>query len=394
VATQLNPDSVAHPGSAFASTGGVRLATAWIISRPADLAWLIGGALAGYAAFFLHAGLQWDMVLVWFLWTITLDSPHFFGTYARTYFDREEWRQRRGLLLGSLGVLLVGPLVLLLCYGLLQSGSMYYRLPFFALIAMVQIWAYWHVVRQHYGILALYRRKNGDSAALDRHIDNAFLYVSLWAAFLIFVIRHPESRQALGMAQELGVWETPLILGALAGVGVVFLLFFWRQLQTWQRRKPLNVPKILFLAAVVPLHLVICCSEAVLAAPLLAFALFVTIFHDIQYHALVWFYQKNRYRGNDASQYGAAAWLGKRFVNYALAAIAMGTLLGFLGCSLEIFPGCAPVLSSSSITLFGEITVRDILFTVFLAFLMHHYLLDQFIWRPSKDSRLQRDLNI
>ena len=366
----------------------------WIISRHADLVWLIGGALAGYAMFYLHAVLHADMLAVWFVWLIILDSPHFFGTYARTYFDREEWHRRRGLLLGSLGLFLVGPLLLFISFALFQSGAANYRWPFLALVAIVHVWAYWHVVRQHYGILALYRRKNRDLDPLDRCIDNLFLYVSLLAPFLAFVVRHPDSRQALGLPVAYGTWEGRWTGMTVAAVVIVLFLFILRQVHRRQQQQPLNLPKILFLGAVIPLHLLICYSSAVLTAPLLGFALFVTIFHDIQYHALIWFYQKNRYRGSDAVRYGFASWLGKRFLHYVAAAILMGTILGFLGCLLDVIPGCSPMLLTGAIPLFGEFTIREFLFTVFLGFMMHHYLLDQFIWRPSRDSHLQRDLHL
>jgi len=88
----------------------------WIVSPRADLLWFIGGALGGYLLLYLHAGLGLDMITVWFLWVVLLDSPHFFGTYSRTYFDREEWQRRRKLLLGSLAWFLVGPAVLGLSY--------------------------------------------------------------------------------------------------------------------------------------------------------------------------------------------------------------------------------------------------------------------------------------
>src|SRR5262245_13888874 len=93
-------------------TGVSRLKTNWIISKRSDLLWFIGGALAGYAMFYLHAGLQLDMVTVWFLWVVFLDSPHFFGTYVRTYFDKEEFQARKKLLLGSIAWLGFGPLMI------------------------------------------------------------------------------------------------------------------------------------------------------------------------------------------------------------------------------------------------------------------------------------------
>ena len=69
-------------------------------------------ALSGYALFFMHAGLGWDMVRIWFLWVVLLDSPHLFGTFSRTYLDRREFQQRKKLLTWSLLWFLAGTILL------------------------------------------------------------------------------------------------------------------------------------------------------------------------------------------------------------------------------------------------------------------------------------------
>jgi len=183
------------------------------------------------------------------------------------------------------------------------------------------------------------------------------------------------------------------VTSALA-VALVAAAFALRQFHRWRLGLPLNVPKALFLLAVVPLHVTVCYSEAVLTAPVLGFAAFVTIFHDVQYHALVWFYQRNRYRPDEVGRYGPAAWVGRSFLTFMTCALAVGAVMGLAVCGLDVQPGCVPFLRTSQITLFADVTWRDLLFGVFLGFLMHHYFIDQFIWRPSRDGGLQRDLKL
>ena len=372
----------------------------WIVGQRFDLVWFVGGALSGYAMFFLHAGLSLDMLTVWFVWFVCLDSPHFFGTYSRTYLDREQWRERRGLLLGSLALFLVPPLVLLASFAMHRIGLPHATAGLVALAAVVNLWAYWHVVRQHYGIMALYQRKNDDTDPSDRRIDSLLLYTGLLAPFAAFLVRHPETRAVLGLApmRDAGAWEASFVRAVVAtsatAVVVVALVFASRQLQRWRLGLAVNVPKTLFLSAVVPLHLSIGYSEAVLTAPILGFAAFVTIFHDVQYHAIVWFYQRNRYRNDDAARFGPAAWVGRSFVTFMACALTSGAIMGFASCSLGVQPGCTPLLDTSAMTLFGDVTFRDLFFGVFLGFLMHHYFLDQFIWRPSRDERLRLDLDL
>jgi len=364
----------------------------WIVGQRFDLVWFVGGALTGYAMFFLHAGLSLDMLTVWFVWFVLLDSPHFFGTYSRTYLDREQWRERRGLLLGSLALFLVAPLVLLTSFAMHRAGLPHATAGLVALAAGVNLWAYWHVVRQHYGFMTLYQRKNDDTDPSDRRIDSLLLHIGLLAPFVAFLVRHPETRAVVGLAPMTNLGA--VVTASAITVVVVAFVFAARQVQRWRLGLPVNVPKILFLAAVVPLHLSIGYSESVLTAPILGFAAFVTIFHDVQYHAIVWFYQRNRYRNGDAARYGPAAWVGRSFVTFMACALASGAIMGFAGCSLGVQPGCTPLADTSGMTLFGGVSLRDLFFGVFLGFLMHHYFLDQFIWRPSRDERLRLDLDL
>ena len=393
-----------------------RFSINWIVSRQADLLWFIGGALAGYGMFFLHAGLRLDMVTVWFIWVIFLDSPHFFGTYLRTYFDREEWQNRRPLLIGSLAWFLVGPAMIGLSYLLYQLQFANYTLPFFLFVLFFNLWAYWHVVRQHFGILSLYKRKNQDFDLPDTRVDKALLYVGLLAPFLAYILRHPEAREAIGLSSALPAypllsgpaalfsadylralhWEHYLIGLSVLALATVSGAFVVRQYQRWRRQLPLNLPKILFLAALIPLYAFICYSPAVLTAPLIAFSAFVTIYHDIQYHAIVWFYSRNRYHrpGVDQNQYGMAVKLSRNIFVYLGSGILMAAIFRLFGCSFEIHPGCGPLVLSSEQILFGGMTSRELLLTLLLGLPLHHYFIDQYIWRPSKDKGLQQDLKL
>ncbi|MCK4559714.1 MAG: hypothetical protein KAV45_08010 [Calditrichia bacterium] len=49
---------------------------------------------------------------------------------------------------------------------------------------------------------------------------------------------------------------------------------------------------------------------------------------------------------------------------------------------------------TSQITLFGDISTSEFLLDFVIGILLHHYFVDQYIWRPSKDKTLQEDLKI
>jgi len=394
--------------------------TKWIVGRKVDLSAFIGGALAGYLVYFMHAGLGWDMLLIYILFITFLDTPHFFGTYLRTYLDKQEFRARRRLLLGSLLWIPVGPFILLICYLLFTAGVAHYMAPFEAFVLAVGIWAYWHVVRQHYGFMRLYQVKNGETGLRDRRADGLLMHFGLMLPFFVFVIRHSESRQAFGLSatipampsiKELGgisgilsgswvgrvAWEHVAIGACTVALACLIGAFIWRQYCKWRQGDSLNVPKILLFGAVLPLHIVVCYSQSTLTAPLITFSAFVTIYHDIQYHVLVYCHQRNRFRdAATARASGIAAVFSKNVFIFAGTAVAFGLTVRCLGCSIQVFNGaqCFTPSIVANAHLFGSVSTDTLLGAFFLGFPCHHYFVDQFIWKPSGDKALRRDLNI
>lgn len=393
--------------------------TNWIISRQMDLAWFIGGAFAGYALFFMHAGMGWDMVGIWFLWVVFLDSPHFFGTISRTYLDKQEFRQRKKLLTWSLLWFTVGPAMILLSYALHEFGWSAYQLPWKAFLIFFGLWAYWHVTRQHYGFMRLYQKKNGDSNPVDARLDSALLYSGLLIPFLVFIVRHPEARVQFGLPEFVPAypslpggsrllapftseylfslaWEHWFVAVCASVVGTIVLVFIFRQFLRAYSGEKVNGPKILFLLAVVPLHIYVCFSDAVLTASLLAFAAFVTIFHDIQYHAIIWFHHRNRYHkeGVDKKKFGLAPKVSNNLATYFGCAIFFALIFRLLGCTFDVHPGCVPFVITSEIQMFGTVHTDALLKGFLLGFPLHHYFVDQFIWKTSKSKELRKDLKV
>jgi hypothetical protein len=370
-----------------------RLSVRWIADPRTDLPFLIGGALAGYALFATHAVLAWKVSNVWLAWYVLSNLPHFFGTYVRTYLDPVERRRRPALLYGSLAWALAGPLTLLASLGLYAAGvAGWHRVPLQGLFVFAALWAYWHVVRQHYGILSLYQRKNADPD--DRRLDAALLYIGLLAPLVALVLLHPEARRVLTLPVEPTWLENAIVWSCAAAVGVLGLTFFARQVDRLRRGEPVNVPKVLFMLAVVPLHVFVCFHPATRTAGLEGFAAYVTVFHDIQYQAIVWHAQKARLHrpGVDRKAHGLAALICSRLGIYLACAVSMGVVLWAIGCSLNVHPGCTPLVNAAAVPLFAELTLRELAGLTVLGFAMHHYFLDQFIWRPSKDEGLRREL--
>src|SRR5262245_29951221 len=120
----------------------------WIVSRTFDLTLFFGGAALSLLVLGLFV-LGAPIVALWWIWLLAFDGPHIGAAFTRTYFDRQEWIRRPGVLVGSLLTFLIGPLFL--AAGIITGSDD----PFLWFLGLATFYGYYHVVRQHYGFVAL-----------------------------------------------------------------------------------------------------------------------------------------------------------------------------------------------------------------------------------------------
>jgi len=338
--------------ASMAAPPGARRADRWIVSRGVDLSLVIGSASAGYAYLLLYAAFHVPITLLWWFWSVGLDGTHIFATASRTFFDREARARNPRLLYGSLIFFFaLGPAMVL-------AGAVKY------LALLVGVWAYYHVVRQHYGFMVLYKVKHGDWNRLDNRLDAVFLGVMLiFPPFRRFFLHHPEE---LGLHTALPRLE-PFLWAIVAATLAVYL---GRQAMRWRAGERPNVPKYLLLAAVVPLHwLTFAYMSWQAAVPT------VTIVHNLQYHALVWFHNRNRYGGpNEAAHGPIPAAVSRSLLVYVGAALGFSLLYRIPG--FELGKG------------------SELAFGFFCGFGLTHYYLDSRIWRVRQDPGLRKALHL
>jgi len=325
----------------------------WIVGRGVDLSLIIGGAAAGYLYILLYAAAHVPISFLWWFWSLGFDGTHIFGTASRTYFDAEARSRRRLLLFGSLAFFFtLGPALVL------AGGKDWLAL-------LVAVWAYYHVVRQHYGFMVLYKVKHRDLAPVDNVLDRVFLGVMMVAPpFHRFLIHHPDE---LGLPFSLARTE-PAMWALVAATAAVW---GWRQWTRLRRGAAPDVPKYLLLGAVIPLHwLTFAVMSWQAAVPT------VTIVHNLQYHALIWFHNRNRYTGEEsAGVHGRIpAAFGRSLLAYAAAALTFSFLYRIPGFQLG--------------------RVSDLAFGFFCGFGLTHYFLDSRIWRVRHDPELRQVLHL
>jgi hypothetical protein len=264
--------------------------------------------VTSYALFALYVWGWVPLVPMVAAWAILVDAPHVFATFSRTYFDREERRARAKLLWGSLLFFAVGPLAVVAGLGFL----------FFFLAAL---WAYYHLVKQHYGFMVLYKKKNADLDRADNLLDRAFLLLAFTYPFVWFVAHDAEAltRVPAGLHGWLGTLESALLALTIAAAAV----WVGRQIQRFFLNLPLDVPKYLLLAAAIPMHWVVLLTP--MAHKPIAIVAMLTIYHNLQYHRLVWFHNRKYTRdGGCRERHGAAEFISRRLAHY----VALGVLFG------------------------------------------------------------------
>lgn len=348
-----------------AATASRAVSLRWIIGAREDLVWFIGSVLMSYALFALYVGGVVPLVPMVVAWAVLVDAPHVFGTFSRTYFDREERRARGRLLWWSLLFFAVGPAAVLAGVG-------------FVFFFLAALWAYYHLVKQHYGFMVLYKKKNEDLAATDNFLDRAFLLLAFTYPFIAFVARDQEALKRVPAV--LHSWLGSLESVLLACVVVASVAWLVRQVHRALAGLALDVPKYLLLAAAIPMHWV------VLLTPMpqkpIAIVAMLTIYHNLQYQRLVWFH--NRKYTRDAAgreRHGAAEFISRRLPHYIILGLVFG--VWYQVPRQYVNHAADP-----------EAFVTQLASGFLWGYALVHYYLDSKIWRVRRDPTLGKALQM
>jgi len=336
----------------------------WIISPLEDLVWFHGSVIAGIAllALFLGIARHGDpgghaVVLTVFLWGALLDGTHVWATYARSYLAPDD--PSHAVLPGawSAALLGIGPIVALLGAAAGSPGL------FAVFLLSAYLWAYWHLVRQHYGFVMLYRGRAGETDPRTARIDGLTLWAGCLYPFVLFSLGDGYAQSGLppwiptawiGLARS-------AVQGAFALTAVSLVAI---TLHRGRGRSPLG-PKHLLMAIVVGFHLLV----FALLQDLLAILATLTIFHNLQYHRIVWLYERGRGRTPSA---GMARYL------------VFGVALGAVWYGVRVL-GVAAVHSDLT---------RNLLVGLGWGIAFHHYLVDGRIWHVRRSPTVSAALEV
>jgi hypothetical protein len=337
-----------------------------------------------------------------FLYGPLVDAPHLWATIARTYADRDEWATRRSLFIGSLACFVLGPAVILLPYalqalGFISGGA---ELGWLVWMHAFTFYALFHINKQHWGFIALYKRKNGDMGdASENRIDQLFFYTAIWAPYV----------GMLAAPWYVDFDGKPFALTEATGAAlhtvchVVFLVacvaYAAYQFEQYRRGVPRNGPKLAYLATILPLN-----YFAFSLHPLVAMFWVLTtgLGHCAQYHRVVWAYGQSKYVGKQGAERKLPSPIFENVLLYIILGVAFGvlTLQGF-GAPM-VKEGLANVFNGSVVmNVFGfldrhaglELAIKVV--TAFVSGVrLHHFYVDSKIWRVGKSAALAKNLNV
>jgi hypothetical protein len=281
----------------------------------------------------------------WVCLVLWVDVAHVYGTLYRTYFDPRE-RAARGRLLSL--VPLAGWL----------AGVIFYTVdPLYFWRALAYL-AVFHFVRQQYGFLRLYSRRE----APDRHrwLDAAVIYLAALYPLLYWHTHLPRNFQWFVDGDFVAAFAagTDAVAGALYLVALV--LYVGKEL-----RRPVNLPKQLVVVGTALSWYV----GIVLLNGDLAFTLTNVVSHGVPYIALVWISRR------------------RSLFSWRFLPLYLGSLLLFAFLEEGLWDGLVWRERLSFFKAFGALPRIDDPAT--LAWLVPllalpqitHYVLDGFIWR-------------
>jgi hypothetical protein len=416
----------------------------WLISKKDDLVWIIGSGAASLFLLLLYFFLSGvlptvsnirlsDAVIIgiiFFIWSFFFDSTHFFATYSRTYFDKSYLENNKTLLFSSLLIFLLGPFLLISAWALSekQFQEIFTKAIFALIIFGSVLWGYYHIVRQHWGMLALYQKKNKENNAIQYRLDALLLAVGCLWPFVFYlnenIIEDHRLINVRSALQEGNFIDFLQILSVLLLSGFLFkrvaylevlgklfsyigcfllLLLIWLKSDiqisvesiliyselslrilfigiviayisyVFLNNKKINIPKLLLLASVLIVHNLVLLS----VTNFLLISACLTIFHNIQYHRIVRFFNVNHYQTVDQ---GFSFLLTQKLFYFIVIALFFSFVV---------------IAMRGSILLAENALIKMILITsVVNGVALHHYYLDGLIWRVSKSTTLSDSLKV
>ncbi|MCA6365322.1 MAG: hypothetical protein IM638_19980 [Bacteroidetes bacterium] len=350
----------------------------WIHSPLADGLFILFPPLLGLLLIMLFP--QWFgeqqpvNTAAWIVLVLCIDVAHVYSTLYRTYFDKSLMRERKWLLLGIPAICYVAGVLLCLI------GMQW----FWRVVAYVAVF---HFVRQQYGFMRIYSRR--ETKSWKSRIDSVVIYATMLYPLLWWHL-HPGRDFHWFVA---GDFVQPRIaahgIAVVAGIIYLLLLAIWcaKEITQYIQTRNFNFPRAALIAGTAASWY----FGIVHYNGDMTFTLLNVISHGIPYMALIWFYGRRTYTAE------RQPWLQKLFSVRMLTVFA-GLLLAFAFAEewlwdILVWQERPEVFGELNFNFISENSELLALIVPLLALpQLTHYVLDGFIWRISQDERVKNVL--
>lgn len=260
-----------------AKSNSIKAGQPWLSSSRFDLALIIAPAFLTSMIVILFRdkinGYEHLPLIFWVLFVLMIDVAHVYSTLFRTYLDIEAFEKNKTLLI----------LVPLLCWSV---GSVLYSIDHLTFWKALAYLAVFHFIRQQFGFVALYGRKESEKFKAFRWVDGLAIYAATIYPILYWHSHMPRNFNWFisgDFFQNLPVLVSDIALYLYA---VIIFVYLVKEFWLYRSTKFFNIPRNLILLGTAIswwMGIVFLNSD-------LAFTMTNVVAHGIPYIALVWLY--------------------------------------------------------------------------------------------------------
>ena len=346
----------------------------WIYSKKMDLLFIVGPAFFVTAlVILLHDHIEMFTSVppwLWLLLVVGVDVTHVYSTLFRTYLDKVEMHKRQALYL-------LTPLIAWVAGCLLYSlGSM----VFWRALAYLAVF---HFVRQQYGFMMIYGRKEEQRFKL---IDKLAIYA---ATLYPLIYWHGNARNFDWFIEgDFFKFDSSAIV-TLAGLAYLAILFVYllKELLLWRQSHGFNWPRNLLLLGTALSWL---CGIVIFNNDI-AFTAINVISHGVPYLALMWIYGRNQAQLQGEKSSFQFSWVARVFQRKWLT-VYLGVLFAWAYFEESLWDGLIWQDHGTVLYFADKFPIihseQTLVWLVPLLAMpqITHYVLDAFIWRMQRSN--------
>lgn len=341
----------------------------WIHSGRVDLWFIIGPAFLITALVILLQGHLESIKSVppwlWLLLVVGVDVTHVYSTVFRTYFDKIEMQQRQALYL-------LTPLIAWIAGCLLYSvgGMVFWR--------VLAYLAVFHFVRQQYGFMMIYGRKEERRYKL---VDKLAIYAATTYP-LVYWHAHERNFDWFIDGDFFRIDSDAISQFAALVYAAILLAYLLKEILLWRKTAGFNWPRNLLLSGTAVSWL----CGIVLFNNDIAFTAINVISHGVPYLALMWIYARNQSvlqggKPNFRFPWIATIFRRKWVMMYLAVLFAWAFIEENLWDSLVWHEHGSVLYFSKKLSIISSEQTLVWLVPLLAMPQITHYVLDAFIWR-------------